>query len=95
MTTGKSPVYLYKWSHIPPHPAPNGINPVAPVGAVHSSDVRYVFNTLRFKDYAWTDLDRKVADMLGPTGRTSRRTPIRVCPGLTSWPAYNPKDESC
>jgi len=92
-TTGKSPVYLYKFSHIPPHPEPNGVNPVAPVGAVHSSDVRYVFNTLRMKDYAWTDIDRKVADMLGSYWTNFARNYNPNGPGLTSWPVYNPKDE--
>jgi len=92
-TTGKSPAYLYKFSHIPPHPEPNGINPVAPVGAMHSSDVRYVFNTLRMKDYAWTDIDRKVADMLGSYWTNFAKSSNPNGPGLTSWPVYNPKDE--
>jgi para-nitrobenzyl esterase len=92
-TTGKSPVYLYKFSHIPPHPAPNGINPVAPVGALHSSDVRYVFNNLRMKDYAWTDIDRKVADMLGSYWTNFAKSANPNGSGLPSWPVYNPKDE--
>ncbi len=33
-TTGKSPVYLYVFSHIPPRPEGNGNNPPAPAGAV-------------------------------------------------------------
>ena len=61
---GKSPVYLYRFSHVPPHPEGNGNNPPAPVGALHSSEVHYVFNNLRVKDYPWTDIDRKIADML-------------------------------
>jgi para-nitrobenzyl esterase len=91
--TGKSPVYLYKFSHAPPGPAPNGINPVAPVGAVHSSDVRYVFNTLRFKDYAWTGADRNIADMLGSYWTNFAKNSNPNGPGLPSWPVYNPKDE--
>jgi len=66
---------------------------VAPVGAVHSSDVRYVFNTLRFKDYAWTETDRKVADMLGTYWTNFARGMNPNGAGLASWPAYNPKDE--
>ncbi len=92
-TTGKSPVYLYRFSHIPPHPEPNGVNPVAPVGAVHSSDVRYVFNTLRFKDYAWTETDRKVAETLGSYWTNFAKSASPNAPGLPAWPVYNPKDE--
>jgi para-nitrobenzyl esterase len=91
--TGKSPVYLYKFSHNPPHPEPNGINPVAPVGAVHSSDVRYVFNTLRMKDYAWTDTDRRIADTLGSYWTNFARNLNPNGAGLPSWPTYNAKDE--
>jgi para-nitrobenzyl esterase len=92
-TTGKSPVYLYVFSHIPPHPDGNGNNPPVPPGAVHFSEVIYVFNNLRMKDYPWTDLDRKVADMLSSywTNFTKGSNPNGQ--GLSSWPVYNPKDE--
>ena len=92
-TTGKSPVYLYVFSHVPPHPEGNGNNPPAPVGAVHFSEVIYVFNNLRMKDYPWTDLDRRIADMLSSywTNFTRRSNPNGS--GLPSWPVYNPKDE--
>jgi para-nitrobenzyl esterase len=56
---GKAQAYLYRWSHMPPHPAPNGINPVAQVGALHSSDIRFIFNTLRFKPGLCTVLTRR------------------------------------
>ena len=60
---------------------------------MHSSDVRYVFNTLRFKDYAWTDTDRKVADMLGTYWTNFARNMNPNGAGLPSWPVYKPKDE--
>ena len=62
--TGHAPAWIYLFSHVPPHPEGNGNNPRASVGAVHFSEVIYVFNNLRMKDYPWTDLDRKVADTL-------------------------------
>jgi para-nitrobenzyl esterase len=92
-TTGKSPVYLYRFSHIPPHPQGNGNNPPAPVGALHSSEVLYVFNNLRVKDYPWSDIDRKTADMLSSYWTNFAKSTNPNGPGLPSWPAYNPKDE--
>jgi para-nitrobenzyl esterase len=92
-TTRKSPAYLYRFSHIPPHPEGNGNNPPAPVGALHSSEVLYVFNNLRVKDYPWSDIDRKIADMLSSYWTNFAKTSNPNGPGLTSWPAYNPKDE--
>jgi para-nitrobenzyl esterase len=62
--TGKAPAYIYIFSHIPPHPAGNGNNPPPPSGAVHFSEVIYVFNNLRIKDQPWTAIDRTVADTM-------------------------------
>jgi para-nitrobenzyl esterase len=92
-TTGKSPVYLYNFSHVPPHPEGNGNNPRAQVGAVHFSEVIYVFNNLRVKDYPWTEVDKKVADLLSSywTNFTKNSNPKGA--GLPSWPVYNAKDE--
>ena len=92
-TTGKAPAYLYLFSHVPPHPEGNGNNPRAPVGAVHFSEVIYVFNNLRMKDYPWTDLDRKVADTLATYWTNFAKTGSPNGGGLANWPVYNPKDE--
>jgi para-nitrobenzyl esterase len=92
-TTGKAPVWLYLFSHIPPHPDGNGNNPRAPIGAVHFSEVIYVFDNLRMTDYPWTDLDRKVADALATYWTNFAKTGSPNGPALVNWPAYNPKDE--
>ncbi len=92
-TTGKAPAWIYVFSHIPPRPEGNGNNPAAPAGAVHFSEVIYVFNNLRAKDYPWTDLDRKIADTLATywTNFTKNASPNGA--GLVNWATYNPKDE--
>lgn len=92
-TTGKSPVYLYMFSHIPPRPESNGNNPAAPAGAVHFSDMIYVFDNLRMKDYPWTEIDRKVADIMSSYWMNFVKTGNPNGAGLADWPVYNPKDE--
>ena len=92
-TTGKAPAWIYLFSHVPPRPQGNGNNPNAPAGAVHFSEVIYVFNNLRMKDYPWTDLDRKVAGTLASYWTNFAKTGNPNGAGLTNWPVYNPKDE--
>ncbi|HTS24485.1 MAG TPA: carboxylesterase family protein [Bryobacteraceae bacterium] len=92
-TTGKAPAWIYIFSHVPPHPEGNGNNPRAPAGAVHFSEVIYVFDNLRMKDYPWTELDRKVADTLATYWTNFAKTGNPNGSGLTNWPVYNPKDE--
>lgn len=92
-TTGKAPAWIYIFSHVPPHPEGNGNNPRAPAGAVHFSEVIYVFNNLRMKDYPWTELDRTIAGTLATYWTNFAKTGNPNGPGLTNWPVYNPKDE--
>lgn len=92
-TTGKAPVYLYMFSHIPPRPEGNGNNPAAAAGAVHFSEVIYVFNNLRMKDHPYTDLDRKVADTMSAYWTNFAKLLNPNGAGLPAWPVYNPKDE--
>lgn len=92
-TTGKSPVYLYNFSHVPPHPEGNGNDLNAQVGAVHFAEVIYVFNNLRVKDYPWTELDQRVADQLSSYWTNFAKTSNPNGAGLPTWPVYNPKDE--
>ncbi len=92
-STGKAPAWIYIFSHVPPHPEGNGNNPRPPVGAVHFSEVIYVFNNLRMKDYPWTDVDRKVADTMATYWTNFAKSGNPNGAGLTNWPVYNPKDE--
>ena len=92
-TTGKAPAYLYIFSHVPPHPQGNGNNPAPSNGAVHFSEVIYVFDNLRMKDYPWTNLDRAVADTLSSYWTNFAKHGNPNGQGLVKWPVYNPNDE--
>ena len=92
-TTGKSPAWICLFSQIPPHPEGNGNNPRPGVGAVHFSEVIYVFDNLRMKDYPWTDHDRNVAATLATYWTNFAKTGNPNGASLTNWPVYNPKDE--
>jgi para-nitrobenzyl esterase len=92
-TTGKQPVFIYDFSHIPPHPQGNGNNPAAGVGATHFSEVIYVFNNLRMKDYPWMDADRTIADKMATWWSNFAKNESPNGPGVDNWPVYNPKDE--
>ena len=92
-TTGKAPVYLYDFSHIPPHPHGNGNNPQPQSGAVHFSEVIYVFSNLRMRDLPYSDSDRTVADKMSTWWSNFAKNLNPNPPGLENWARYNPKDE--
>jgi len=88
LKTGKSPVYIYNFSHIAPAPEGNGNTPTPIKGAVHFSEVVYVFNNLRLWDYPWTDIDRKVADSVSSYWTNFAKNLNPNGHGLPEWSTY-------
>lgn len=88
LKTGGSPVYIYNFSHIPPAPEGNGNTPTPIKGAVHFSEVVYVFNNLRLWDYPWTDIDRIVAVSLSSYWTNFAKNLNPDGAGLPEWSAY-------
>jgi para-nitrobenzyl esterase len=92
-TTGKSRVYLYLFSHVPPNPSGNGNGLPNYVGAIHTTELLYAFDNLRIKDLPWTDLDRKLAVILSSYWSNFGKTGDPNGAGLPNWTPYNPQDE--
>jgi para-nitrobenzyl esterase len=92
-TTGKSPAYLYLFSHVPPQ-RPGGRSYAEPMdGAAHGAELFYVFNNLRYTDWPWTDVDRRIADDMSNYWVNFAKALDPNGPGLTRWPAYKPNSE--
>jgi para-nitrobenzyl esterase len=77
--TGKSPAYLYYFSHIPPGPSS------AHYGAYHASEIAYVFGTGR----NWDDADRKLSDAMSSYWVNFATSGNPNGKGLPDWQKYN------
>jgi para-nitrobenzyl esterase len=91
--TGKQPAYIYIFSHIPPNPGEGNRNSqIWAPGAIHFSEVIYVLNNLRARDWPWTDDDRRVAESMGEYWSNFVKNMNPNGEGLTLWPGYNAND---
>jgi para-nitrobenzyl esterase len=79
--TGKSPAYLYYFSHVPPG--------AEHYGAYHASEISYVFGTGR----NWTDADRKLSDVMSSYWVNFAATGDPNGRGLPAWQKFNENKE--
>ena len=87
-----SKAYLYLFSHVPPSPRKHELR------AFHASELPYVFNALASGDpreagFAYTDVDRRLADQMSSYWVNFIMTGDPNGKGLPPWTPYDPDAE--
>jgi para-nitrobenzyl esterase len=79
--TTKGKTYTYFWTHVMPGPDAERY------GAFHTSEVPYALNTLSMSDRAFTDADRRIADVMSSYWANFAASGDPNGTGLPLWPA--------
>ena len=89
--TGGVPVYRYLFDQ--PMPTDSGPPPADDPGAAHAMDIEYEFETLDSRHLAWSDVDRRVADLTATMWTNFAKRGDPNGPGVPVWGAWNAPGE--
>jgi para-nitrobenzyl esterase len=81
--TGKSKVYLYFFSRVPPGPA------AARMGAYHSAEIAYVFHNTHRPGRPWEETDHQLSDIMSSYWVNFATNGDPNGKELPAWPAYD------
>lgn len=84
---GKSKAFLFYFTRVPPSPEGRPSR-----GATHTAELSYMFNNL-LPGTPWTDVDRKLADMMSSYWVNFAATGNPNGNGLPRWPSFDDKNQ--
>jgi para-nitrobenzyl esterase len=91
--TGRFPVYLYHFAHVPPKPSFPGRKGdlERELGAFHTAEIPYVFQTLEARDWPWREVDRKMSELMARYWLNFATSGDPNDDDLPTWPRYAPQ----
>jgi para-nitrobenzyl esterase len=86
---GSAGVYVYHFAHVPPKPIePGGGDLSRDIGAFHTAEIPYVFQTLNCRPWPWRDVDREIARVVSSYWVNFAASGDPNGSSLPAWPRY-------